>query len=97
MATVWFVTGVSSGLGTEIALRALSSGHRVIGTVRDRMKAASQVSTIEAKGGKLIELDVTDAVGCSAVFKQAESVYGKVDVLVNNAGYALFGAVEDIG
>ena len=97
MATIWFITGVSSGLGTEIALRALSSGQRVIGTVRNRTKAASQVSVIEAKGGKVLELDVTDAVACSAVFKEAESLYGHVDVLVNNAGYSLLGAVEDLG
>ena len=97
MATVWFITGVSSGLGTEIALRALSSGQRVIGTVRSRTKAASQVSAIEAKSGEILELDVTDAVGCSTVFKEAESLYGQVDVLVNNAGYSLLGAVEDLG
>ena len=97
MATTWFITGVSSGFGTEIALRALSSGQRVIGTVRNRTKAASQVSIIEAKGGKIFELDVTDAAACSAVFKEAESLYGYVDVLVNNAGYSLLGAVEDLG
>ena len=97
MALVWFITGVSSGLGTEIALKALSSGQRVIGTVRNRTKAAATTSTIEAKGGKILELDVTDAAACPAVFKKAESLYGQVDVLVNNAGYSLLGAVEDLG
>lgn len=97
MAAVWFITGVSSGLGTEIALQALSFGQRVIGTVRNRTKAASQVSTIEGKGGKVLELDVTDAAACPAVFKKAESLYGQIDVLVNNAGYSLLGAVEDLG
>ncbi|KAK3169341.1 hypothetical protein OEA41_008724 [Lepraria neglecta] len=97
MAAVWFITGVSSGLGTEIALQALSSNQRVIGTVRSRTKAASQVSTIENKGGRILELDVTDAAACPAVFKKAESLYGQINVLVNNAGYSLLGAVEDLG
>jgi NADP-dependent 3-hydroxy acid dehydrogenase YdfG len=97
MAAVWFITGVSSGFGTEIALQALASGQRVIGTVRNRTRAASQVSAIEDKGGKILELDVTDAAACSTVLKEAESLYGQVDVLVNNAGYGLLGAVEDLG
>lgn len=97
MAAVWFITGVSSGFGAEIALKTLSSGQRVIGTVRNRTRAASQVSAIEAKGGRILELDVTDAAACPAVFQKAESLYGQVDVLVNNAGYSLLGAVEDLG
>ena len=97
MASVFFITGVSSDFGTETALQALASGQRVIGTVRNRRRAASQVSAIEDKGGKILELDVTDAAACSTVFKEAESFYGQVDVLVNNAGYALLGAVEDLG
>lgn len=97
MAPVWFITGVSSGLGTEIALKALGAGQRVIGTVRSRTKAAEKVAAIENKGGKVLELDVTDAAAAPAVFKKAESLYGQVDVMVNNAGYSLLGAVEDLG
>ena len=96
MAAVWFITGVSSGFGTEIALKALEAGQRVIGTIRDRRKASSQASTIEDRGGKILVLDVTDAIACLAVFKKAEDIYGRVDVLVNNAGYSLLGAVEDL-
>ena len=96
MAAIWFITGVSSGFGTEIALKALEAGLRVIGTVRHRAKAAHRVSAIEEKGGKILELDVTDASACLAVIKKAESMYGHIDVLVNNAGVALLGAVEDI-
>ena len=97
MAAVWFITGVSSGLGNEIALQALSSGQRVIGTVRNRAKAARQISTIEDKGGKILKLNVTDAAACPTIFKKAENLYGQVDVLVNNAKYSLLGAVEDLG
>lgn len=97
MAPIWFITGVSSGLGTEIALKALGAGQRVIGTVRSRTKAAEKVAAIENKGGKVLELDVTDAAAAPVVFKKAESLYGQVDVMVNNAGYSLLGAVEDLG
>ena len=95
MAPVWFITGVSSGLGTELALKALEADQRVIGTVRSRAKASSQVSTIEHQGGKILELDVTNADACREIFKKAETQYGKIDVLVNNAGYSVLGAVED--
>ena len=68
----------------------------MIGTVRNRSKAASQISAIEEKGGIIFELDVTDGKACQVVFKRAEDSYGQVDVLVNNAGYSLLGAVEDL-
>ena len=95
MTQVWFITGVSSGLGLEIALKALELGFTVIGTVRSRERAAKQVQQIEKEGGKCLELDVTDPKACFDVFQQAEKLHGKIDVLVNNAGYSLLGAVED--
>ena len=95
MTQVWFITGVSSGLGLEIALKALASGFTVIGTVRNRERAAKQVQQIENKGGKCLELDVTDPKACFDVFQQAEKLHRKIDILVNNAGYSLLGAVED--
>ena len=83
---VAFITGVSSGLGTSLALAFLSAGYNVIGTVRSRSRASKEVAAIESAGGKCLELDVTDAAACWRVFAEAEGVYGKVDVLVNNAG-----------
>ena len=99
-SAVWFITDISSAFGAQIALEALSSGQRVIGTVsRDRreIKAAERVSVVEAGGGKVLRLDVTDAGACAAVWKEAESLYGRVDVLVNSSGDSLLGAVEDLG
>lgn len=93
--TVWFVTGVSSGFGLEIALKALDHGAKVIGTVRSRERAANEVSRIEAAGGHVLELDVTDAGSCTTVFHAAEKLHGGVDVLVNNAGMSYMGALED--
>ena len=95
MSNVWFITGVSSGFGTEIALKALEAGFAVIGTVRSRQRAAKEVQQIENQGGKCLELDVTNADACWNVFEEAEKLYGRIDVLINNAGMSWLGAVED--
>ena len=93
---VWFITGASSGLGLSLSLYALTAGHYVIGTVRNAAKSADAVQAFQDKGGKIVELDVTKADAIPEAVKQAESFYGKIDVLVNNAGYSLLGAVEDL-
>lgn len=95
MTQVWFITGVSSGLGLEIALKVLESGFKVIGTIRSRQRAAKEVKQIEAKGGKCLELDVVDRKAGFDIFQQAEKIYGQIDVLVNNAGLSWLGPVED--
>ncbi|KAF4229631.1 hypothetical protein CNMCM8980_007197 [Aspergillus fumigatiaffinis] len=93
---VWFITGGSSGLGYYLALHALGAGHKVVASVRSKTKSADAVRDIESKGGKVIELDVCKANTISDAAKQAENFYGRIDVLVNNAGYSLLGAVEDM-
>ena len=95
MTQVWFVTGVSSGLGLQLALRALELGFTVIGIVRSRQRAAKEVKQIETKGGKCLELDVTDSNACFDVFHEAEKLHGRIDVLINNAGVSWLGAIED--
>lgn len=95
MALVWFITGVSSGFGLQIALKALERGHRVIGTVRDRQKASTEVKELESKGGKVLDLDVANAKACFDVWQSAEKIYGRIDVLCNNAGMSYVGALED--
>lgn len=93
---VWLITGASSGFGYHLSLHALAAGHQVVATVRSVSKSADAVQAITAQGGKIVELDVTQSNTIAAATKQAESYYGKVDVLVNNAGYSLLGAVEDM-
>lgn len=95
MTQIWFITGVSSGLGYEIALNAQAAGFTVIGTVRSRTKAAEQVEKIEKNGGKCLVLDVTNPDACFDVFHQAEQIHGRIDVLVNNAGVSWLGPIED--
>ena len=96
MSQTWFITGTSSGLGLDLAIYALENGHKVIGTVRNATNSADAVSAIKAKGGKILELDVTNAESIPNVVAQANALYGGIDILVNNAGYSLLGAVEDM-
>lgn len=96
MSQIWFITGASSGFGLDLTLLALQSGHKVIGTVRNASRASAAVSAIKAKGGEILELDVTKAESVPVVVEQANAIYGGIDVLVNNAGYSLLGAVEDM-
>lgn len=92
----WFITGGSSGLGLQLALHALGAGHQVIASVRSRTKSVQAVEAIESKGGKIVELDIAKADQIAGAAKQAEGFFGRIDVLVNNAGYSLLGAVEDM-
>nr|POF15337.1 putative oxidoreductase yusz [Quercus suber] len=93
----WFITGGSAGLGNALALHTLGAGHMVATTVRNRKKSADAVEKLEKAGAKIVELDVTNADGIPAAIKLAEtSLGGPIDVLVNNAGYSLLGAAEDM-
>ncbi|KAK7214937.1 hypothetical protein V2G26_002940 [Clonostachys chloroleuca] len=95
MAPVFFITGASSGLGLVLTLRALSAGNRVIAAMRNPARAAEAKSKIEAAGGQVFALDVTDSQDTIIQkFKAAEAIYGQIDVLINCAGYGILGPVE---
>jgi short-subunit dehydrogenase len=89
---VILVTGASSGIGKDTAITLAKEGHIVYGAAR----RVEQMKELEEAGGHAIKLDVTDASQVSAGIKQILDAQGKIDVLVNNAGYGLYGAVEDI-
>jgi NAD(P)-dependent dehydrogenase (short-subunit alcohol dehydrogenase family) len=91
MTKTWLITGVSGGLGREIALAALARGDVVFGTVRKPADA----DAFELLGGRALVLDVTDEAAVKAGVAQAEAAAGAIDILVNNAGYGLVGAVEE--
>jgi NAD(P)-dependent dehydrogenase (short-subunit alcohol dehydrogenase family) len=94
---VWFITGSSSGLGLSLTLYALRQGHRVIATSRNPSKTPELVTQVEALGGSWLALDVTsDESTLKVVVEKAIAVHGRIDVLVNNAGYSILGAIEDI-
>jgi NAD(P)-dependent dehydrogenase (short-subunit alcohol dehydrogenase family) len=95
MAKTWFITGATRGLGLEIAKAALRAGDRVVATGRKRTAVAEGLGP---DGESLLsaELDVTDARQAKAAVEAAVSRFGGIDVLVNNAGYGLFGFFEEI-
>jgi NAD(P)-dependent dehydrogenase (short-subunit alcohol dehydrogenase family) len=95
MARRWLVTGCSSGLGRALALAAAQAGDRVAATARN---AASLGELAEAWPGSVVPLalDVRDARQCERAVAAAAEELGGIDVLVNNAGAGLFGAVEEV-
>lgn len=89
-----FITGISSGFGKALALEALASGHRVIGTARNQ-EAVQTFEALSDERAHGVILDVTDFARIDSVIADVESRYGPVDVLVNNAGYGHEGIFEE--
>jgi NAD(P)-dependent dehydrogenase (short-subunit alcohol dehydrogenase family) len=92
---VWFITGASRGFGREWTLAALERGDSVAGTARD----TSALDDVAAKYGDRflpLRLDVTDRAADFAAVQQARERFGRLDVVVNNAGYGHFGFVEEL-
>jgi NAD(P)-dependent dehydrogenase (short-subunit alcohol dehydrogenase family) len=89
----WFVTGASRGFGALIAERALAKGDAVVATAR---KPKTVTDRLGAHPNLLaVALDATDEAQAFAAAKAAVARFGRIDVLVNNAGYGLLGAVEE--
>jgi NAD(P)-dependent dehydrogenase (short-subunit alcohol dehydrogenase family) len=89
---VWLITGTSSGFGRAIAAAALERGDRVVATAR-RPEALDDLATQDRVA--VIGLDVTDPAQREAAVAQARERFGRIDVLVNNAGRTQVGAVEE--
>jgi NAD(P)-dependent dehydrogenase (short-subunit alcohol dehydrogenase family) len=92
---VWFITGTSRGFGREWAIAALDRGDKVAATARD---TATLADLVDKFGDAIlpIQLDVTDRAADFAAVKQAHDHFGRLDVVVNNAGYGQFGFVEEV-
>jgi NAD(P)-dependent dehydrogenase (short-subunit alcohol dehydrogenase family) len=95
MSKVWFVTGSSRGLGREFVTAALERGDKVAATARS---AESLADLVESYGDAVLPLamDVTDKAAVAAAVERAVAHFGRLDVVVNNAGYAQVGAVEEL-
>jgi len=89
---VWFITGCSTGFGLELARQTIQHGYRTVMTARD----PSGIASFGATGKALVlKLDVTEPAQVAAAVASAESHFGGIDVLVNNAGIGYFAAIEE--
>ena len=91
----WLITGVSSGFGKAMTKQLLERGNRVVGTVRNRNKVQDLLTAYpETFDCEL--LDVTDVPAVHRIVSAAFEKYGRIDVVVSNAGYGLFGCAEEL-
>ena len=91
-APVWFITGCSSGFGLELARQAIERGYRTVVTARDLAKLPGDLTSAQVL---VLKLDVTEPDQVAAAVKAAQTRFGGIDVLVNNAGIGYFAAIEE--
>ena len=91
---VWFITGAGRGMGVDIAKAALAAGHAVVATARDAAKVTAAIG--EQANLLAVSLDVTDPGASKAAVEAAVERFGRIDVLVNNAGNFYAGYFEEI-
>ncbi|MGP8296849.1 oxidoreductase [Streptomyces inhibens] len=92
---VWFITGTSSGFGRELTRAVIAQGDRVVATARD-IAGIGDLVTLAPDQVRAVRLDVTDAESIRGAVAEAERAFGRIDVLVNNAGAGLLGAFEEL-
>ncbi|MEV4410823.1 oxidoreductase [Catellatospora sp. NPDC049609] len=94
MARTWLITGTSSGIGNELAQAVLEHGDNLVATSR---RPESVDGLVAAYGDRVraVALDVTDPAACRDVVRAAVDAFGSLDVVVNNAGYAVSGSLEE--
>ena len=95
MTRTWLITGVSSGFGYEMTKILLAKGDTVIGTVRNTAKVAALIEQYPDTFDCRL-LDVTDTKAVQQTVKDAFAKHGTIDVVISNAGYGLFGCVEEL-
>lgn len=91
---VWFITGCSTGFGRDLATAVLAKGFRCVVTARNP-KQVADIAAGHGDNALVLELDVTDSAEVASSVKRAEEKFGRIDVLVNNAGIGYFGAIEE--
>jgi NAD(P)-dependent dehydrogenase (short-subunit alcohol dehydrogenase family) len=94
MSKVWLITGSSRGLGRALAEAVLAVGHKLVATARE----PSQLADLVERYGDQVRscaLDVTDPQAAASAVEAAVKAFGRLDVLVNNAGYGNIGSIED--
>lgn len=92
---VWLITGTSAGFGRELAQALIADGDRVVATARD-VSAVKDLQDRDPERVMAVRLDVTDPASIAAAVEAAVGRFGQIDVLVNNAGHGLVGALEEL-
>ena len=96
MSKVWFITGAGSGIGAATARAALKAGDRVVATGRNLDKVRDALGDVAGGDLAFVQLDVADEAQAKAAVDEALKAFGRIDVLVNNAGYSLLGNFEEL-
>jgi NAD(P)-dependent dehydrogenase (short-subunit alcohol dehydrogenase family) len=96
MNKVWFITGAGSGIGAGVAKAALKAGDRVVATSRNIDKLRKALGGHGNQNLAFVQLDVVNEGQAKAAVEQAVQRFGRIDVLVNNAGFSLLGNFEEL-
>ncbi|BEP64732.1 oxidoreductase (plasmid) [Variovorax sp. V213] len=96
MSKVWFITGAGSGIGAGTVRAALAAGDRVVATGRNLQKLRTAFAEAATGNLEILQLDVSDEAQASAAIDQALQKFGRIDVVLNNAGYGLIGNFEEL-
>ncbi|WP_189313110.1 oxidoreductase [Streptomyces brasiliensis] len=95
MSKTWLITGSSRGLGRTLAESVLAAGHTLVATAR-HTESLNDLADTYGDRVRLVPLDVTDAAAADNAVRTAVEAFGRLDVVVNNAGYADMAAIEDM-
>jgi NAD(P)-dependent dehydrogenase (short-subunit alcohol dehydrogenase family) len=96
MSKVWFITGAGSGIGAATARAVVKAGDRVVATGRNLNKVRKALGDIAGESVAFVALDVTSEAQAKAAVEEAVDAFGRIDVLVNSAGYSLLGKFRGI-
>jgi NAD(P)-dependent dehydrogenase (short-subunit alcohol dehydrogenase family) len=96
MSNVWFITGAGRGIGAQIAKAALQAGHKIVATGRNLELLRASYQDVPPDKIAFLELDVSNEAQAETVVQAAVKQFGRIDVLVNNAGYGLMGNFEEV-
>jgi NAD(P)-dependent dehydrogenase (short-subunit alcohol dehydrogenase family) len=96
MPKTWFITGASSGLGFEMTQQLLAQGQKVVATIRRPGALITQLEQEYREGLDIVPLDLVEPQSLASAVKDAFQRHDRIDVIVSNAGYGLFGAAEEL-